>query len=142
MESKALLNIEKYASALRLTKVTKDIGKITQVTGFTLRGFLPGACVGSICAVYPTGSAESFLAEVVGFQDRQVVMMPLGEMRGVGLGSKVELLRTRATVPVGTELLGRVIDGLGRPIDDKGELEALEDRQLYGEASNPLFRPP
>lgn len=69
-------------------------------------------------------------------------MMPLGEMRGVGLGSKVELLRTRATVPVGTELLGRVIDGLGRPIDDKGELEALEDRQLYGEASNPLFRPP
>ncbi|MCB0365221.1 MAG: FliI/YscN family ATPase [Bdellovibrionaceae bacterium] len=142
MDSKALLNVEKYATTLRLTKVTKDIGKITQVTGFTLKGFLPGACVGSVCAVYPTGSAESFLAEVVGFQDRQVVMMPLGEMRGVGLGSKVELLRQRATVPVGTELLGRVIDGLGRPIDGKGELEALEDRQLYGEASNPLFRPP
>lgn len=142
MEDKLALNIEKYSSALSLTKVSKDIGKITQVTGFTLKGFLPGACVGSICAIFPTGSAQSFLAEVVGFQDRQVVMMPLGEMRGVGLGSKVELLRERATVSVGDELLGRVVDGLGKPMDNLGNLDALEDRQLYGEASNPLFRPP
>jgi len=142
MEDRVYLNIEKYSSALKLTKVSKDIGKITQVTGLTLRGFLPGACIGSICAIFPTGSAESFLAEVVGFQDRQVVMMPLGEMRGVALGSKVELLYQSATVPVGTELLGRVIDGLGKPMDEKGELDVLEDRQLYSEANNPLFRPP
>lgn len=142
MDAKASLNIDKYSAALRLIKLTKDIGKITQVTGFTLKGFLPGACVGSVCAVYPTGSGQSFLAEVVGFQDRQVVLMPLGEMRGVGLGSKVELLRPRATINVGWELLGRVIDGLGQPIDNKGEIEALEDRPLYGEATNPLVRPP
>jgi len=125
-----------------LTKVSKDIGKITQVTGFALKGFLPGACIGSICTIFPDGSTESFLAEVVGFQDRQVVMMPLGEVRGVGLGSRVELLHQNATVLVGEGLLGRVIDGLGNPIDGRGELDTTEDCRLYGQVNNPLFRPP
>lgn len=136
------IDTEKYLSILNMTNLTKDIGKITQVTGFTLKGFLPGASVGSLCAVYPTGWASSFFAEVVGFQDRQVVLMPLGEMRGVGLGSKIELLRVRATIPAGPELLGRVMDGMGHAIDGKGDLTTSADRTLYSDVSNPLFRPP
>jgi flagellum-specific ATP synthase len=140
--SQTEFDAQKYLSALSVTKVTKDIGKITQVTGFTLKGFLPGACVGSVCAVYPSGLKSSFFAEVVGFQDRQIVLMPLGEMRGVGLGSKIELLRLRATVPTGMELLGRVVDGLGKAIDGKGDLNVSGDRPLYNDITNPLFRPP
>lgn len=140
--SQTEFDAQKYLSALSMTKVTKDIGKITQVTGFTLKGFLPGACVGSVCAVYPSGLNSSFFAEVVGFQDRQIVLMPLGEMRGVGLGSKIELLRLRATVPTGMELLGRVVDGLGKAIDGKGDLNVSGDRPLYNDITNPLFRPP
>ena len=132
----------KYLAALAQAKITKDIGKVTQVTGLTIKGFLPGACVGSVCAVYPSGGNSSFFAEVVGFQDRQIVLMPLGEMRGVGLGSKIELLRLRASAPVGPELLGRVVDGLGQPMDGKGELQTSADRTIYADASNPLFRPP
>lgn len=135
------LNLEKYQRALDMTALTKDVGKITQVTGFLMRGFLPGASVGSICEIYPTGH-KKFLAEVVGFQDRHVLLMPLGEMRGVGLGSKIVLKRTQATLFAGTALLGRVIDGLGQPIDDKGSLQDLDEISLYNEGYNPLFRPP
>lgn len=136
------LNLEKYERALTLSNLTTDIGKVTQVTGFLIRGYLPGACVGSICEVYPSAGHLKFLAEVVGFHDRHVLMMPLGEMRGVGLGSKIVLLRTQATVHVGDALLGRVINGLGVAIDQKGRPDTYEEVSLYSESYNPLFRPP
>ncbi len=133
---------EKYFSVLNHIQLTKDIGKVNQVMGVILKGFLPGACIGSVCSVYPNNLEPPFFAEVVGFQDRQIILMPLGDMRGVGLGAKIELLRMQATVPVGPELLGRVINGLGEPIDAKGGLTTSLDRTLYTESSNPLFRPP
>ncbi len=134
------LNLGRYEAALRLNSVTHDIGKITQVTGFLLKGYIPGACIGSFCEVHPTGGQAPFLVEVVGFQDRQVLFMPLGEMQGVGLGSKIVLLQTRSTLGVGEQLLGRVIDGLGRPIDALGDLEVETELDLYGEVLAPLDR--
>lgn len=136
------LNLSKYERALAQSTITQDIGKITQVTGFLLKGFIPGACMGSICEIYPMAGDTPFLAEVIGFRDRHVLLMPLGEMRGVGLGSKIVLKKSQATVYVGRELLGRVIDGLGRPIDGRGSLDTLEEVSVYGEAANPLVRPP
>lgn len=137
-----LLNLEKYHRILDISSLTKDVGKVTQVTGFVMRGFLPGASVGSICEIFPTSSNRTFLAEVVGFQDRHVLLMPLGEMRGVGLGSKIVLKRSQATVAVGPALLGRVIDGMGTPIDGKGVPDDLDEISLYNETFNPLYRPP
>ncbi len=135
------LNFEKYERALQLSGVTTDIGKVTQVTGFLLKGYLPGACIGSLCEIHPLNQLK-FLAEVVGFQDKNVLLMPLGEMRGVGLGSKIVLVRNQATINVGDALLGRVINGMGEPIDDKGPIESFEEVSLYGESTNPLHRPP
>ncbi|MCB0390664.1 MAG: FliI/YscN family ATPase [Bdellovibrionales bacterium] len=138
----AELNLNKYFNTLKRLNVSKDIGKVTEVTGFLIKGYVPGACVGSICEIHPYSGTESFLVEVVGFKQREVLMMPLGEMKGVGLGAKIVLQRTRALVSVGDALLGRVINAMGEPIDEKGELNTFNDAELYNEGKNPLWRPP
>jgi flagellum-specific ATP synthase len=134
------LNLEKYERLLERIHLTEDSGKITQVIGQLILGYLPGATIGSICEIHPAPGFNKFLSEVVGFRDRNVLLMPLGEMRGVGLGSRIVLLRQAATVKVGPELLGRVIDGLGEPLDGKGPIETLDERLVYSPVGNPLDR--
>jgi len=136
------LNLEKYSDLLNTVHLTKDSGKVTEVNGMIIKGYLPGASVGSICEITPSGLERSFLAEVVGFKDKHVLMMPLSDMRGVALGSKIVLARQIATVKAGDELLGRVVDGLGRPLDHQGELENFKEVPLYSEVRNPLGRSP
>lgn len=136
------LDLTKYETALEDSMVLRDIGKVIQVTGFLVRAYLPGACLGSLCDIYPLTGKQSFSAEVVGFHGREVLLMPLGEMRGVGLGSRVVLKHLKATVKVGDALLGRVLNGLGKPIDKKGALHLTNEMELYSEEVNPLSRPP
>ncbi len=136
------LDFDKYDRVLDFTRITKDIGKVTHVTGFLLQGYLPGASLGSLVEVYPSTKGRPFLAEVVGFRDRSILFMPLGEMRGVGLGSKIILVRQMASVGVGDELLGRVIDALGNPMDNKGPISLSGENPLYRDSANPMDRPP
>lgn len=136
------INFEKYEDILRNIHLTKDSGKVTEVTGLLIKGFLPGASVGSICAIESPISSKPLYAEVVGFKDRQVLMMGLSEMRGVTLGSKIVLSKSIATVKVSDDLLGRVVDGLGLPIDQGEHLESLKEVPLYAEVVNPLSREP
>ena len=137
-----VMNLEKYQALLERVHVTRDSGKITQVVGQLMMGYLPGATVGSICDVFPASGFQRFSAEVIGFRDRHVLLMPLGEMHGVGLGARVVLQRQIATVRVGSDLLGRVIDGLGRPLDGKGEIESMDENPVYNSPGNPLSREP
>ncbi|HEX7672683.1 MAG TPA: FliI/YscN family ATPase [Bdellovibrio sp.] len=136
------LNLEKYSDIVSSIHLTRDSGKVTEVNGMLIKGYLPGASVGSIVQINPAGTDKSFLAEVVGFKDKHVLMMALNDMRGVALGSKIILSRQIATVRAGEELLGRVVDGLGRPLDDKGEIENFREIPLYSEVRNPLARRP
>ncbi|KYG70427.1 FliI/YscN family ATPase [Bdellovibrio bacteriovorus] len=136
------LNLEKYSDVISSIHLTRDSGKVTEVNGMLIKGYLPGASVGSIVQIIPSGMDKSFLAEVVGFKDKHVLMMALNDMRGVALGSKIILARQIATVRAGDELLGRVVDGLGRPLDDKGEVENFREIPLYSEVRNPLDRRP
>lgn len=136
------LDLERYEAALERVHLSEDSGKITQVVGQVMTGFLPGSSIGSVCAVYPSQGFGRFLAEVVGFRDRRVLLMPLGEMRGVGLGSRVVLERQVATIKVGPELLGRVINGLGEPLDDKGPIDTSDESLIYNPVGNPLEREP
>ena len=133
------LHLERYESLLDRVLLTEDSGKITQVIGQVMTGFLPGATIGSVCAVYPK-QGDKFLAEVVGFRDRNVVLMPLGEMRGVGLGARLVLERQVATIRLGPGLLGRVINGLGEPLDGKGPIESHDEALIYQQVGNPLDR--
>ena len=91
------IELDKYVQLIQQMNPTKEIGKVTQVNGFLMRGFVPGAGLGSICEIYPSNREPMFLAEVVGFVDRQILLMPLGEMRGVSLGSRVVLRTTKAS---------------------------------------------
>ncbi len=136
------LNLDKYADLLNTIHLTKDSGKVTEVSGMIIKGYLPGASVGSVCSILPSDLEHSFLAEVVGFKDKHVLMMPLSDMRGVALGSKIVLTRQIATVKAGEELLGRVVDGLGRPLDSLGDFENFKEVPLYSEVRNPLKRRP
>ncbi len=136
------LDLEKYHEVVATTQLTKDSGKVNEVTGMLIKGYLPGASLGSICEIFPSGVEKSFLAEVVGFKDRSVLMMALNEMRGVGLGAKIILKRQVATVKVGEELLGRVVDGLGRAIDGKADYEGHREISIYSDIRNPLDRRP
>lgn len=136
------IDLSRYSKALETNNLTKDVGKVTHVTGFLIQGFVPGACVGSVCEIFPMVGRTSFLAEVIGFKDKYVLLMPLDEMHGVGMGSKIVLLRSQASLLVGPELLGRVINGLGQPIDGLGELESHNEMSLYGNIPGPMSRPP
>lgn len=136
------INFDKYSDVVNTVHLTRDSGKVTEVNGMLIKGYLPGASIGSIVQITPAGMERSFLAEVVGFKDKNILMMALNDMRGVGLGAKIILSRTIATVRAGEELLGRVVDGLGRPLDDKGEVENFREVPLYSEVRNPLARRP
>lgn len=136
------LALDKYRKIVADTDLVKEIGKITRVIGNSIEGYLPGATLGSVCQIYPLGSTAFIRAEVLGFRDRSVVFMPLGEARGIGLGSKVVLERGNAVVRVGTGLLGRVLNGVGEPIDGKGALDISEERSIYAARTNPLERDP
>lgn len=140
--SDLILNLNKYEDLTNNTHLTRDSGKVTEVNGMLIRGYLPGASVGSIVEIFPTGVDRSFLAEVVGFKEKHVLMMSLSDMRGVALGAKILLARQIATVRVGEELLGRVVDGLGRALDGKEEIENFREVPLYSEVRNPLHRRP
>ncbi|MES2802996.1 MAG: FliI/YscN family ATPase [Bdellovibrionota bacterium] len=136
------LNFDKYEDVIKNCHLTEDSGKVTEVTGLLIKGYLPSASVGSICSIETPHSTKPLLAEVVGFKDRQVLMMALHEMRGVSLGCKITLSRSIATVKVSDELLGRVVDGMGLPIDDKQSIENFKEFPLYADVVNPLHRQP
>ncbi|MBX9767839.1 MAG: FliI/YscN family ATPase [Bdellovibrionales bacterium] len=135
------MDFSKYIRAIEDTHLHTEIGKVTRVIGTTIEGHLPGATIGSLCRIRPGRGLKDALGEVVGFRDRHVVIMPLGEVRGVGLGSEVILEKSRATIPVGQELLGRVINGICEPIDSRGGLRLNHEYQLYRETVNPMARP-
>ncbi len=136
------LDLGSYGDFVQRHRATEESGKITQVVGPMMLGFLPGSAVGSACRIHPSGGQDPFLAEVVGFRDRHVILMPLGEMKGVGLGSRVVLEQSNSTLRAGAALLGRIIDGVGEPLDGLGPIDAHEERPIYATSVNPLDREP
>lgn len=142
MNTDSKLNLNKYHQIISNIHLSKDSGKVKEVVGLTIKGYLPGAAVGSIVEIFPSGLEKTFRAEIVGFKDKDVFMMSLGDMRGVGLGSKIILAKQVASVKVSHQLLGRIIDGLGEPIDNGPAIEDYEERPLYSEVVNPLQREP
>lgn len=115
-------------------------GAVTEVVGLLITSQGPWLSVGGVCEVHPLDGGSPALAEVVGFRGEKTLLMPLGDLRGVAPGSKVVVRTKEARYPVGEGLLGRVIDGLGRPIDGKGNIAAPYAYPLYTPVSSPLDR--
>jgi len=129
-----------YFQAVEAAVPVRACGIVNQVVGMVLEGSGPGVPVGSTCRV-KVQTGESLAAEVVGFRQNRVLLMPLGELRGVEPGSRISSTRSRAEVAVGPQLLGRIINGLGEPIDGQGPVMPEDHYPLYAEPLNPMDRP-
>jgi len=124
-----------------------EVGKITRSVGQLFEAHLPGASLGSVCRILHSRnprSSEGMEAEVVGFRDKRVMLMPFDEASRVSTDSLVTLTPRNTNVEVGPELLGRVIDARGNPIDGKGPIfrapELIQWRGIYNRPSHPLER--
>ncbi len=134
------MNLAACIRTIENTPLVSVQGRVSQVVGMVIESRGPGIPVGSICQVDVFRGRERVLAEVVGFREGSVLLMPLGEMRGVEPGSRIRLVGGQAGVAVSEALLGRVIDGLGNPVDDKGPLEIKQQYPLYADPLNPMLR--
>ena len=134
------LNIKKYIDEIQEKNLIKYTGKITKVAGLTIESDGPIATIGELCYIYPYRRGEVILAEVVGFRDDKILLMPLGNMEGIASGSLVVASGKTLRVNVGEELIGRVIDGLGNPIDGKGPIKTQKTYKASNSPPNPLER--
>ncbi len=120
----------------------KVSGKVTQIVGLVVEGYCPTATVGTLCRLVPLGGGEPVPAEVVGFRQSRALLMPLGELRGLGPGSLIQIISNSATLAVGDQLLGRVLDALGQPIDEKPLAPCETECPLYALPASPMARKP
>lgn len=135
------LDSSRYIMALDKINPYQLKGRISQAIGLTLEAVGPKVSLGELCYVRTNhASAELIPCEVVGFKDRRILMMPLGNMEGIGPGS--ELLATGKTlsVPVGMGLQGRVLDGMGEPIDGLGRIDIQAYYPVVNQPPSPLER--
>lgn len=133
------IDFNKY-EALANKSYIRHLGRVTRVVGLTIESLGPKVRMGGLCRIHSGVSNISVLAEVVGFKENRILLMPLGDLKGIGLGSTVEALGQTLKVSVGNELLGRVLDGLGKPIDEKEEFYTNEEYNVYSEPPDPLKR--
>lgn len=116
-------------------------GRLTRMVGMTLEAVGCDVNVGERCQIATnTGRLED--AEVVGFSEDKIYLMPIGSIHGLGPGAKVTPSGRAAEIPVGEALLGRVLNGQGQPIDGKGPVLCTETKPLAAETINPLNRKP
>ena len=113
-------------------------GRVNQVVGLVIEGRGPLSSVGDSALIYPLDDSPPIHAEVVGFRDGKTMLMPLGDLRGIGIGSRILSKKQTVSATVGDGILGRVIDGLGHPIDGKGPLSCRESIPIYQAAANPM----
>lgn len=133
------IRFDKYFKAIHSARHIVEEGQILKVSGLVAEANGPALGIGSLCAIKNI-EGKDIHAEVVGFRDNRVIIMPLGELNGVKPGSRITKLTDRATVPVGDGYLGRVIDGLGRPLDGLGVILPDAEYPLYGSRLNPMKR--
>jgi flagellum-specific ATP synthase len=132
-------NLIESVKAVNPLKVS---GKVIQIVGLVVEGYCPTATVGTLCQIVPLDDSDPVPAEVVGFRDSKALLMPLGELRGLGPGSLIQVLRSSATLNVGEQLLGRVLDALGHPLDDLPAPVCNVEFPLYALPASPMARKP
>ena len=115
-------------------------GKVTDVVGLVIVSMGPNASLGEICLVTDREGNEVCKAEVVGFKDGKVLSIALGEVQNISPSCEIKALGKNFQIGVGMELLGRVIDGLGNPIDGKGEIKCTAYLPIHSQPPNPLER--
>ena len=136
----ANFSLAKYHHCVDTACTIQANGKVTNVVGLVIEAQGPVSRLGTVCDIHTSENSAKIAAEVSGFKNNNVLLMPLEEIRGVGPGCRVVASQQKALVPVGLGLLGRVIDGLGNPIDGKGPIVTDLEYPIYATSLNPLRR--
>ena len=133
-------SLDKLMSHLEEVELTTVHGRITEVVGMLIRAVVPQVKMGEVCLIKRQG--EPLAAEVVGFTKEEVILSPLGDMQGIGPSSEVIPLRMPMHIKVGKNLLGRVLNGMGQPLDEDemGPLELDETVPVMASPPDPLKR--
>lgn len=128
------------ATAIKDIDVINVWGKVTRIVGLVIEGYCPHATIGSLCELSPMTGEQKIFAEIVGFKDSKALLMPLGELRGLGPGSLIRVIRTSATIAVGNNLLGRVVDAMEIPQDGLPAPILTEEKGIYTLPPGPMER--
>jgi len=132
--------LEKYRSAIKENNLLKFSGRVSKIIGLMIESIGPAVEIGEVCDIYPIKNIQPLKGEVVGFNQDKVLIMPLGDMTGIGPGSRVVATGHALQVDVSEELLGRILDGLGNPIDELGKPSVDRKYPANNDPPNPLFR--
>lgn len=132
------IDLSKYKILLNQS-YEKKLGKVAKVVGLTVESIGPAAKLNDLCHIITQDKDQVINAEVVGFRDDRVLLMPYDQTVGVGLGSRVENTGAPLKVMVGDELLGKVLDGLGNPIDGS-EIHCSCGYSVQAQPPDPLTR--
>ena len=127
-------------NGVRGVRTFDKVGVVRRVTGLVIESEGPEASIGQVCSITSDRSAEKIEAQVIGFRENVVLLMALNSIHLIHPGCKVISRRNSNEVPFGPSLLGRIIDGMGRPIDGKGPLVAPSRDGFYADPPNPLSR--
>jgi len=131
--------LEKYCDRIDRSSTIKFSGRISHVVGLVIESVGPAVSIGELCYI-TNDRGERLAAEVVGFKENKVLLMPLGEMKGINPGSEVTATGQALSVPVGPGLLGRIIDGLGNSLDGGGPIAQQVEYSCDNPPINPLKR--
>jgi flagellum-specific ATP synthase len=129
-----------YHKRLAAIDPVRMLGTINRAVGLVVESQGPPVRVGDLCDIVGDSPSETSTVEVIGFKEKTVLSMPLGKLQGVKLGTRIVARNRPAMVRVGPKLLGRVLDGLGNPIDNLGPLEYEVEYPLHRDPENPLSR--
>ena len=132
--------IEGYLQKLEETKTVRMVGRVRSATGLSIQASVTGARLGDVVEIVGSHEGPPLLAEVVGVQEGRVTLLPFGTTRGIGPDDQVTAVGKPLTLAVGESLLGRVLDGLGQPIDGCGPLANAQPWDVMRPAPDPLSR--
>lgn len=135
-----LIPYDTYHERIDHINTVRQFGKVTQVVGLVIESAGPAVSIGRLCTIENRDNGDKIKAEVVGFRDDRILLMPLGSINGITPGAIVTSTSEQLRVPVGKELIGRVVGGLGEPIDGKGILRTSATRSINAEPIPALHR--
>ena len=137
-----LCNLDKFIHTVKNLPAGEKVGKVLRIIGLVIEADGPEASIGDLCYIFNSMNEKPVFAEVVGFQEKKILLMPLGSMEGLKPGAIVTNTKESMKIKVGDMLLGRVLDGLGEPIDSKGDIKSNIYYSTSQKISNPLVRKP
>ena len=135
-----MLDLSQYKDIVQKAGTFRKVGQVTQIIGLVIESDGPSSSIGDLCHIYTRMDKEPIWAEVVGFKADKVLLMPLGDMEGLRPGANVINTGGDMEIKVGPELLGRVLDGIGRPIDEAGPIRSHKYYSTKADKINPLTR--